>query len=529
MNSNSIEQTIIDAVEISRVSRIPVLFMSNPGLGKTTILTRYARHREMHLETLIGSRFTPEEISGYQVNNGGDHLTHLSPEWFSRIQEKAETGIKTLLFIDELSTCSEFVQGSLLSLIFDRTIGSGKYLPQDCLIVAAANYAGNLPQSMNIMAPTLNRFVIINLNHNYTALDMISEFLSTPPEPVYPKKCISFSENYKSSFMDKFRNIWREIFFKYSDPESKLGLIDIGNQKIDGLYSESEQCIYNFISGRSLSYLARCLMAYTGLGLTNTNVLQKMIDGLVGAGSCMFSKEQGERYRETLYSLFSNLSGQTGSVQGDFQPLVHDISKDVASFLMNNENSSFTQNDRENQLMEIMQEINSTFSVKNVTAQCTDTAGCAKFVADMDALSELQMYIGKRGLSKDAYSMISRVYLDWYGFYCQVMCIQCSYQIKFGMGDPNFMRMCFIRFKSKNGIQIAKAALLRNFSTNGINFGLYIVPENEMYYGVQRQDAFVNSDRVEVLDYVRNQPRFLPVREFFALENSRTRLLTAIQ
>ena len=76
-----IEQTIINAVEVSRLTRIPVLFMSNPGLGKTTILKRYAAQHKLHLETLIGSRFTPEEISGSRTRawSGQGHVHRWGP------------------------------------------------------------------------------------------------------------------------------------------------------------------------------------------------------------------------------------------------------------------------------------------------------------------------------------------------------------------------------------------------------------------------------------------------------------------
>ena len=128
----------------------------------------------------------------------------------------------------------------------------------------------------------------------------MQEFLTEPASPLYPEEKYPLSQNEKEDFMEKFRNIWKEIFLKYSDTESKLGIININHQNLDGLYSESEGCIYNFISGRSLSYLSRSLMAYIQLGLYNHNILHKCIDGLVGAGSCQFSEEQGKRYRETL-------------------------------------------------------------------------------------------------------------------------------------------------------------------------------------------------------------------------------------
>ncbi len=517
----SVEQNIVDAVEISRLSHIPVLFMSNPGLGKTTILTRYAAHNDMHLETLIGSRFTPEEISGYQVNNGGDHLTHMSPEWFSRIQQKAAQGITTLLFIDELSTCSEFVQGSLLSLIFDRTIGSGKFLPEDCLIVAAANYAGNLPGTMNIMAPTLNRFIVVNLNHNYTALDMMQEFLNPPEQPVYPKLTSPFTEEGRTLFMEKYQNIWREIFLKYSDPESALGVIDISNQQLDGLYSESKGCIYNFISGRSLSYLARGLIAYISLNIHNRDILEKMADGLVGAGSCQFSDEQAVRYRKMLYCHLERLVGVQGFSSGAFQPLVNDIAKDVSSYLMNQQNSAFTHGDSLRQLMELCNEIQESFVLDTVTAQCSSLNGKAKFMAEMEAIFELQAYIAQSAVSRNLFTLVTRYCMDYYGLYCQMAGVRPDYR-KFGMADSKFERMCFLRICKNGKASYAKAALLKTYF-GSTQVMLYLVPDSEIYRGVT-VEKYVNNERIEVLDYDGGF-KWLQLKDFLTLEKKSVRNL----
>lgn len=462
----SIEQNIIDAVEISRHSHIPVLFMSNPGLGKTTILTKYAQQNKMHLETLIGSRFSPEEISGYMVNNGGDHLTHMSPEWFSRIQEKSKQGITTLLFVDELSTCSEFVQGALLSLIFDRSIGSGKFLPKDCLIVAAANYAGNLPGTMSIMAPTLNRFIIINLNDNYNALDLMQEFLSTPAAPKYPVLRGNFTENSKNVFMENFRNIWKEVFIKYSDADSSLGVLDISNQDIDGLYSDSKGCIYNFISGRSLSYLSRALMSYSSLGINNRDILHKIIDGLVGAGTCLFKeKSQAKRYREMLYKNFEKLVHTELNMTKALIPIVHDVSKDISSFLVNTGSTDFSTGDALKQLIEITNEVRDLFNIEDVMAKCKTETGIAKFVSDMDSIMELLTFLAKRNISRNTYQILTQIYFDYYGVYCEVLNMTPDYKKKFGMENNAFKQICFVRHKSLSGeIEYIKAAVIKSIN-----------------------------------------------------------------
>ena len=43
----------VDAVFISLESKVPVLFMSNPGFGKTTIMKRFAQNNGMHLGSVI--------------------------------------------------------------------------------------------------------------------------------------------------------------------------------------------------------------------------------------------------------------------------------------------------------------------------------------------------------------------------------------------------------------------------------------------------------------------------------------------
>ena len=67
-----------------------------------------------------------------------------------------------LLFLDELTTATEYVQAALLHLIFERSCKDEKF-PEDTLVVAAGNYAQNLTTSMQLLSPIMNRFAIYNL------------------------------------------------------------------------------------------------------------------------------------------------------------------------------------------------------------------------------------------------------------------------------------------------------------------------------------------------------------------------------
>src|SRR5574344_270783 len=82
---NKLRDLIAKSIEMSRISKLPVLFISNPGYGKTSTIQQYAEINGYHVESLIGSRFSPEEILGYHVNNGGEGLEVFQPELYGRI------------------------------------------------------------------------------------------------------------------------------------------------------------------------------------------------------------------------------------------------------------------------------------------------------------------------------------------------------------------------------------------------------------------------------------------------------------
>lgn len=508
----SIEQNIVDAVSISLESKVPVLFMSNPGLGKTTIMKRFAQNHGMHLESLIGSRFTPEEISGYQVNNGGDYLQHMNPEWFNRIHEKAAEGINTLLFIDELSTCSEAVQGSLLSLIFDRTIGNGKKLPEECLIVSAANYASNLPPMMNIMAPTINRFAVVNLGENYTGLDMLDEFLNPPKEiPQHKHKPMTQAE--ADSFMERYRNCWKDIFVKYSDEESAVGILDVENTDLDGLYTEGNRTVYNFISGRSLSYLSLVLKAYKELGIKNSEILNKLIDGLVGAGTCSFKeKKQEKSYRNFVHSQMKKVLNAKTEEKSKKIELVNDISMDVASYFTNKENLEFSAEDSLKQLLEIVEEIKEKFSVSNIVEACKTEVGTAKFVSDMDAIIELQQFTDQFPDAKNISFPLTQISMNYYGIYCDVVGIYPDFMEKFGKANKFFEKVVFVKRRNNKGKTVVSKAALR-FQAGSMIPSFYLIGKEETFLDVTLGHMLSHSEINGVLVFERGL-KFIPIDEY---------------
>ena len=81
---------VITSIEITKRSGVPTLFFSNPGYGKTTTINSYARMSGMHVEELIGSQYSQDEILGFQSRTDKSYLEILEPEWYHRIVTYAE-------------------------------------------------------------------------------------------------------------------------------------------------------------------------------------------------------------------------------------------------------------------------------------------------------------------------------------------------------------------------------------------------------------------------------------------------------
>ncbi|MDR2490105.1 MAG: ATP-binding protein, partial [Spirochaetaceae bacterium] len=298
---DSLKTIVYNTIEVSRRSGVPVLFVSNPGLGKTTAIEKWCGHNGYALTTLIGGQRTAEEVLGYMINSNGRLIT-ATPDWYNDIIEAEKSGKKSVLFVDELSTAAEAVQGALLQLIFSRRCGGGHKLPDSTLILSAANYKGNLPSACGIMAPTLNRFMIVNLSYKPQETGIfVDEFVYGLDS--YTTGCSLSSKTLSPEEITRFKRAFRESFvkiLKIYEPISGGSGLNIGEQDLDGIYEYSGD-VYNFVSGRTVSYLERVLRAVIELGaenFTHNECFEKYILGLVGQGN--LQDEIGESYRKEI-------------------------------------------------------------------------------------------------------------------------------------------------------------------------------------------------------------------------------------
>lgn len=317
------------AIEVSKRSGVPMLFLSNPGWGKTSIINTYAKANGYHVESLILSQYSQDEILGFQANTGKNHLEILEPEWFHRIWEQKNAGKPSILFLDELSTVDGPRQGAGLQLCFERKIRGGKALPEDCIVLSAANYKQNLPGYTDIISPTLNRFDIINLlpgdmdsdiySISFEVLKEATKSFKTPAiKPLEFRNDYTLSEEEERDFLKLSQSNFATLFGKYTKKaDSERGFLDMRNTRYDGIFDREDGIpeVYNFISIRTLSYYNRVVKALAEMGIDGNNtIFHKFVDGLIGLGTNNWTDDgyealsaQLKAYHQATYNITSSL------------------------------------------------------------------------------------------------------------------------------------------------------------------------------------------------------------------------------
>ena len=126
-----------------RSSVVP-LFLGDPGLGKTKVIESFAKAKGAKLVELITSQMSPFEVSGIAMpDKDTKKMTYFN---FDKI-DSLKSG--DILFFDELLNGSPVILNACLTILEQRTLISGKKLP-NIMIIAAANPQGMMPLTPQI-------------------------------------------------------------------------------------------------------------------------------------------------------------------------------------------------------------------------------------------------------------------------------------------------------------------------------------------------------------------------------------------
>jgi MoxR-like ATPase len=145
--------TTISVIDACGKAHITVLLVSDPGMGKSSVIEGLAASQGVPCETVLGSIREPADFAGLPVVRETGVEMH-PPNWALRLA-KAGTGY---LLLDELTTAPPATQAAMLRVAFGRPRMVGDLeLPSGITVVAAANPPDKAADGWELAPPLANR------------------------------------------------------------------------------------------------------------------------------------------------------------------------------------------------------------------------------------------------------------------------------------------------------------------------------------------------------------------------------------
>lgn len=150
----SVTQSELSDILLNIAAVRPVFIWGAPGIGKSSLVEKFADEVGLPCVSLLGSQLAPEDIIGIpQIK--GDTSEFLPPKMIARKEPY-------VLFLDELNACSQEVQKAFYSLIHERRIGE-YHLPQGSIVIGAGNRAQDGAIVKTMSSALVNRMFHVQL------------------------------------------------------------------------------------------------------------------------------------------------------------------------------------------------------------------------------------------------------------------------------------------------------------------------------------------------------------------------------
>jgi len=152
-----------------------LLMSGSHGIGKTEVVSQWAKENDAHLEVLLLSANDIGDLVGMPrtVDINGEIVTvWTQPIWLQRLNDANRAGKRTILFLDELNRAPSDVLNSALQLVLERKIHQHK-LPvlngEETMLIAAINPDGGEYQVNSLDPALLDRFLHVDVEPDLEA------------------------------------------------------------------------------------------------------------------------------------------------------------------------------------------------------------------------------------------------------------------------------------------------------------------------------------------------------------------------
>jgi hypothetical protein len=135
----------------------PVFIFGPPGVGKTSIVEKFAADVGLECVPMPGTGLQPEDVVGVPSIDVAAGVARWWPPSFIKRDKPF------LLFLDELNACSVEVQKSFYSLLREQRAGEYR-LPKGSVIIAAGNRSQDQAITKPLPTPIVGRVSIVYLN-----------------------------------------------------------------------------------------------------------------------------------------------------------------------------------------------------------------------------------------------------------------------------------------------------------------------------------------------------------------------------
>lgn len=141
-----------------------VLGLGAPGIGKSQIIQQIGKKYGYKVIDIRLSQMSEVEIGGLIYPNEEKTKTRwLTPEI---LPDEARDGEKTILLLDEITSCTKRVQVAAYQLILDRRIGQ-YHLPNGTFVIALGNREEDDGVYVQMAGPLADRFEIHNIEVDF--------------------------------------------------------------------------------------------------------------------------------------------------------------------------------------------------------------------------------------------------------------------------------------------------------------------------------------------------------------------------